>query len=92
VPGLLTLLAEADQVLATIEQTLRDGTPPASVTGLRSLQGELAEWVLADTARVGGDDVAGALVDATDRLTNSVDTLLAVLNQLSDVWRVLLTR
>jgi hypothetical protein len=48
--------------------------------------------VLADTARVGGDDVAGALVDATDRLTNSVDTLLAVLNQLSDVWRVLLTR
>jgi hypothetical protein len=84
----LTLLVEADQTLARAEQALRDGTPLPGATGLRTLQGELAEWVLADTSRVGGDDVAGALVDATDRLTNSVDTLLAVLTRNADAWRV----
>jgi len=80
VPGLLAFLAEADQILSGAEATLRDGTPAPSTSQLRPMQVELAEWLLADTARVDGDDVAGALVDATDRLTNSLDTLLAQLS------------
>jgi uncharacterized membrane protein YccC len=79
VPRLRTLLREADQALADAERALREARPAPRTTGLRTLQSELAESVLADPASVGGDHTAGALVDATDRMTNSVDTLLAVL-------------
>jgi len=81
VPGLLTFLVEADRTLSAAEAALRDGTPSPSVSRLRSMQVDLAEWVLADTERVGGDATAGALVDASDRLTNSLDTLVALLNE-----------
>lgn len=78
---LAALLRAASQALATAENALRTGTAPRAAPALRPLQDALhARLRAARDAVPGGLDSAGALADATDRLVNGIDTLLAQLH------------
>jgi hypothetical protein len=73
---LSTFLAAAAEMLAAAQAAVRDNSAPGPVPKLRSRQEELAEALAAHPERVGGIDTATTLVDATDRITNSLDTLI----------------
>ncbi|MDT4950358.1 MAG: hypothetical protein QOJ37_2953 [Pseudonocardiales bacterium] len=73
---LSTFLAAAAETLAAAQAAVRDNSAPGPVPKLRSRQEELAEALAAHPERVGGIETATTLVDATDRITNSLDTLI----------------
>jgi uncharacterized membrane protein YccC len=81
VSQLVDLLAAAGDLLDVAGQAVRANEPPGPVPALRPRQVQLADLLLADPARVGGLETATTLADATDRITNSVDTLLAELRR-----------
>lgn len=64
-------------VLSGCEQAVRSGLTSRTSGSLRAAQDRLATVLTADPDRVGGIETAGALVDATDRVANSLDTLVA---------------
>jgi hypothetical protein len=68
-------------MLDAAQQALAGNAAPGQVPDLRRRQLELADVLLADPARAGGVENATALVEATDRVTNSLDTLLAELRR-----------
>jgi len=79
-------LVELDEVLrlasvaiTSAEVALRSGTRPRVVPDLRAAQAALAVAVKAEPERAGGLESAGALVYASDRITNSLDTILSEL-------------
>jgi hypothetical protein len=67
--GVCAVLDAARQALLTNERPHRPGE-------LRPRQEELAAVLLADPDRAGGLEQSVTLVDATDRIANSLDTLL----------------
>jgi uncharacterized membrane protein YccC len=67
--------------LDAARQALADDRPPDQRADLRALQEALAAALLADPDAVGGLEVATALIDAADRIANSLDTLLAELHR-----------
>lgn len=67
--------------LTALADALEAGNPAVSLPRLRPLHDELAERLAGDPDAVGGVDVATAVVDACDRITNSVDTLAAELRR-----------
>ncbi|HKE47616.1 MAG TPA: FUSC family protein [Rhodanobacteraceae bacterium] len=69
--------ARVDANLAAIAQSVRDGSVP-NVERLRSAERALGEKL---DATEDGRDVAGAVADACDRITDSVDTLAHLLRQ-----------
>jgi uncharacterized membrane protein YccC len=71
--ALLTFAARVDAHLAAIARSLRDGAPLPSER-LRTAERALAERLDA-TKCAGAGDVAVAVADACDRITDSVDTL-----------------
>jgi uncharacterized membrane protein YccC len=79
VPALDRFLAAAREVLDAARTAVLTGEVPGSLPQLRSLQEELRE-TLRRAERV---DLAtgSALVEATDRVTNSLDTLVAELHR-----------
>ena len=81
--AVLAFAARVDAHLAAIERTLRDGTPPPSER-LRTAERALAERLDA-TKRDDASDVAVAVADACDRITDSVDTLAYLLRRRGDV-------
>ncbi len=81
VPELDELMRLADQVLDCCEQAVRSGRPPRSVPKLRPAQERLAKVLIAQPQRIGGLETAGALIDACDRITNSLDTLAGELRR-----------
>ena len=68
-------LTAADATLDALETALRTGRPPDHVDALRPLQGELAENLVDHPDQVGGLETATTVIEATDRITNSLDTL-----------------
>ena len=85
VPELAELLAAADRALGGCEEALRSGVAPRAGDGLRGAQEHLFAALRADPQRFGGSADAGALAEASDRLANSVDTLVDELRrQLAD--------
>jgi uncharacterized membrane protein YccC len=77
-PDLAAFLAAAGEVLDAAGAALTAGTAPGSVPKLRPRQERLR-----DVAEGGRLDpaLAGAVVEATDRVTNSLDTLVAELRR-----------
>jgi uncharacterized membrane protein YccC len=77
------LLRVADSALQTAAGVLRgrDVRPPGD---LRAVQERLHSSVARDPDRFGGPETAGAIDDASDRLTNAIDTLLAGIRRNSD--------
>ena len=77
--GMAELLRACSQSLTACEQALRSGTAPRAVPRLRELQ----EHVFAGLrARPDAEaETAAALADASDRLANGVDTLVAGLRR-----------
>jgi len=80
-PRLQELLHAASDALAAAGDAVRIGTPPTGTSSLRPLQDALYAELRAAPERVGGAEVAGALADATDRLANAIDTLIAGLRR-----------
>ena len=74
-------LAAAAAVLSSCEQAVRIGRAPRAVAPLRPLQERLVAALAADDSGVGGAATAAALIDASDRITNSLDTLVAELRR-----------
>jgi uncharacterized membrane protein YccC len=74
------LLQQAAAVLQSAETAIRSGTAPRSAS-LRPAQEALAAAVERNRARFGSADVAAALLDATDRIANSLDTLVSELRR-----------
>jgi uncharacterized membrane protein YccC len=84
-PELADLLAAADRALGRCEEALRSGVAPQAGDGLRGAQEKLFAALRADPQRFGSSTDAGALAEASDRLANSVDTLVDELRrQLTD--------
>jgi uncharacterized membrane protein YccC len=82
VPELAAFLAGAATALSVAEQAVRSGAAPRPAPKLRPLQEQLEAALTADAGRFGDDPAtAAALLDATDRITNSLDTLLAELRR-----------
>jgi uncharacterized membrane protein YccC len=75
-PELDELLRAADSALQSAAGVLRgrDVRPPGD---LRALQERLHTALTREPDRFGGPETAGAVDDASDRLTNAIDTLLA---------------
>lgn len=67
-------MAAAAAALTACERAVRGGTAPRSVPRLRPLQEALARVLAADP--FGDPATSSALLDASDRLTNSLDTLV----------------
>lgn len=77
VPELSSLLGAAADVLAAARDVVAAGEPPASVHSLRPAHDALAVALAEHPERAGGVENATTLVDATDRITNSLDTLVS---------------
>ncbi|HKC27941.1 MAG TPA: FUSC family protein, partial [Jatrophihabitans sp.] len=80
-PELAAFLEDVARVLDHAREAVLAGTPPADTENLREQQVKLAALLLAEPERVGGVETATALVDATDRITDSLDTLLEELRR-----------
>ena len=81
-PELDELMRATARALECCEQSVRLGQSPRSVPKLRPLQEQLAKTLTANPQRAGGVETAGTLVDACDRVTNSLDTLVSELRRL----------
>jgi uncharacterized membrane protein YccC len=73
---LTEFLTRAAEVLQGCEQALRTGQAPAPERRLRDEQQDLATHLSDDPGSVGGADIAAAVIEATDRIANSLDTLV----------------
>ena len=78
VPELTTFLAAAGQALDAARVAVESGTAPQAAPKLRPLQEQLRAALGAASVDLG---TASALVEATDRVTNSVDTLVSELRR-----------
>jgi uncharacterized membrane protein YccC len=78
-PELDELLRLAGAAITSAEVALRTGEKPRSIPDLRTPQGALVLALRAAPDRAGGLESAGALVYASDRITNSLDTILSEL-------------
>ncbi|MEO8888397.1 MAG: FUSC family protein [Jatrophihabitantaceae bacterium] len=81
VPELDSLLQAAAGVLSSCEQAVRSATAPKPVPRLRPLQGVLGSVLAADPSPLPDVATTGALIDACDRITNSLDTLVSELRR-----------
>ncbi|MDP9117426.1 MAG: FUSC family protein [Actinomycetota bacterium] len=92
VPELTTLLDECAQVLDRCEMSLRTAVPPRPEPRLRTVQNELAMHLTARPEAAGGVESAAVLIDATDRIANSLDTLISELRRQLPARAVLASR
>jgi hypothetical protein len=74
VPELDALTQAAAGALSAFEQAVRSGTAPKSIPKLRPLQQALTAALTAEPRPIADVATTGALIDAGDRLTNSLDT------------------
>ncbi|MEO9138746.1 MAG: FUSC family protein [Jatrophihabitans sp.] len=75
-PRLQTFLGTAGDVLGSLEVALRTGATCGPVPGLRPLQEALVEELTGDPGAAGGLETATTVIEATDRMANSLDTLV----------------
>jgi len=76
----LAFAARVDAALAAIAESLRSGTAP-NVERLRGAERQLAEALDATPEEHDARNIANAVSDALDRVTDSVDTLAHLLRQ-----------
>lgn len=74
-------LHSAAEVLTATEVAARTGKIAQPVPRLRPLQEELAQLLADEPDTVGGPATATILTEASDRITNSLDTLVAALRR-----------
>jgi uncharacterized membrane protein YccC len=74
-PEVAAFLTAAGTALGSAVDAIANATPPRSGPRLRPLHEELSERLAADPEPVGGPATAAVIVEATDRITNSLDTL-----------------
>ncbi|MDT4933538.1 MAG: hypothetical protein QOK11_1430, partial [Pseudonocardiales bacterium] len=75
-PELDVLMRVAAEVLESCETAVRTGVAPRQSGRLREAQRALAEALTKEPQRAGSAETAAALIDATDRVANSLDTLV----------------
>lgn len=73
---LTRFLDAAAEALAAAQEAITAQTAPRSTPRLRPIQEQLTEVLDINPDGVGGAATAAGLVEATDRITNSLDTLL----------------
>ena len=76
-PRLREFLLAAGDTLARLAAAIRDLTPPDRHTGLRERQEALDRELRVRPATAGGPRSATMVAEATDRITNAIDTLAA---------------
>ncbi len=82
-PQLRSFLDAAGAMLAAVQTTVETGERPVAPRhDLRTLQQDLAAALDRDPDRVGGAANAAILTDATDRITNSLNTLFGALRRM----------
>jgi uncharacterized membrane protein YccC len=74
-PEVTSFLTAAGAALGSAADAITSGVPPRSVPRLRPLHEELTERLEADPDLLADPATAAVIVEATDRITNSVDTL-----------------
>jgi uncharacterized membrane protein YccC len=74
-------MAVAAEVLERCEHAIRSEQPPRSVPPLRPAQERLARALGDEPARGGDIETAGDIVDACDRISDSLDTLVSELRR-----------
>lgn len=80
-PELPEFFAAADDALTGVERSIERAAAPAQRPVLRQVQEQLADAITSHPERAGGADTAALVVDATDRMTDSLDTLIAELRR-----------
>jgi uncharacterized membrane protein YccC len=80
-PELVEFMQQAADALARCEESVRSGHAPRGVIALRPAQERVAAALWAEPERAGDAQTAGAIVDATDRMANSLDTLASELRR-----------
>jgi uncharacterized membrane protein YccC len=80
-PELDALMTQAADVLSWCEQAVRSARTPRSVAALRPAQEQVALALSARPGVLGDVQAAGAVMDATDRIANSIDTLVSELRR-----------
>jgi uncharacterized membrane protein YccC len=80
-PELIEFMRAVAAALTGCEQAVRSRRPPRRSAGLRAAQQALEKALVRDPERVGGAEPAAALAEASDRITNSLDTLFAELRR-----------
>lgn len=80
-PELDQFLAAAGEALAAAERAVAEGALPPQPVRLRPEQEKLAAALEAAPDQVGGAPSAAVLLEASDRITDSLDTLLAELRR-----------
>ena len=78
---LAEFMALAAEVLDCCERSIRSEHPPRAVPKLRPAQEQLSRALAEELARAGDVEAAGAIVDACDRITDSLDTLVSELRR-----------
>jgi uncharacterized membrane protein YccC len=81
IDALTEFLTAAAGVLEAARDALSRGEPPAAVASLRGRQDELAARLGADPDPAGGLETVSTLIEASDRITNSLDTLVEELQR-----------
>jgi uncharacterized membrane protein YccC len=81
VPELPEFLSAAADALTSAQHAVQTAEPPAAAPRLRPLQEALAESLTTHPERAGGIATAATLIEATDRMTNSLETLLGELRR-----------
>ena len=75
------LLSTCIYVLQRCERAVRMGASPGPAPRLRQVQVRLADRLERDPQSAGGVETAAALVEASDRVANSLDTLVSELRR-----------
>jgi hypothetical protein len=76
VPQWSRFFASVESALEAAQVAVSTNTRPPAPASLRPLQDDFGKSLLAEPAGAGGVDTATALVESTDRIANSIDTLL----------------
>ena len=80
-PRLRKFLLAAADTLGRLAPAVRDLSPPDRHTGLRERQEQLAKDLRDRPATAGGPRTATTVAEATDRITNTIDTLAVELHR-----------
>ncbi len=80
-PEVVEFLELAGRALDRAEHAVRATAPPRGVPKLRPAQQRLADALIAEPQRAGSAETSGALVEASDRIANSLDTLVSELHR-----------
>jgi uncharacterized membrane protein YccC len=80
-PAVAEFAARVDEALAQIAACVRNGQAPASQADLRARQRSLAAVIDAEAADADQRALAAAWIDASDRIVDTVNTLVHLLNR-----------